>query len=73
MKVIFNTAPFEYSHQRPPRGRGSWAFCDQYYTNKPEWLDHTVFSPGGMTYSEAKKWARTNPKLVGIQYLDVLP
>ena len=71
MKVIFNTAPYEYSHQRPPRGRGSWAFCDQYYTNKPDWLDHTVFSPGGMTYSEAKKWART--KLVGIQYLDVLP
>jgi hypothetical protein len=57
LKVEFDTAPFERSHGRSPRGRGSWAFG---LTPNPDVCNSTecFFSPGGMTLAEARKWAR---------------
>ena len=73
MKKIFNTREFELSHNEKPRGRGSWAFCDSQITNCNNYLDHVVFTPGGMTFAEAKKWISVHPKLWDVSELDVLP
>lgn len=56
--MTFSTLVYEREHGRKPRGRGSWAFCPWFFHRKADYLDHTVFSPGGMTLTEAKKWAR---------------
>lgn len=56
--MTFTTLVYEREHDRKPRGRGSWAFCPWSKHNAGDYLDHTVFSPGGMTLTEAKKWAR---------------
>ncbi len=56
--MTFSTLVYEREHGRSPRGRGSWAFCPWSKHNSHDYLDHTVFSPGGMTLTEAKKWAR---------------
>ena len=53
----FTTLVYEHEHNRKPRGRGSWAFCRWSKHNAHDYLDHTVFSPGGMTLTEAKQWA----------------
>lgn len=56
--MTFSTSVYEREHGRRPRGRGSWAFCPWARHNAHDYLDHTVFSPGGMTLTEAKAWAR---------------
>lgn len=56
--MTFSTLVYEREHGSKPRGRGSWAFCPWAKHNSHDYLDHTVFSPGGMTLTEAKKWAR---------------
>ena len=56
--MTFSTLVYERNHGSKPRGRGSWAFCPWAKHNSHDYLDHTVFSPGGMTLTEAKKWAR---------------
>ncbi len=48
-KVSFDTAPYVRSHMKPPRGRGSWAFC---FGESEAWFTPSV------TYGEAKKLAR---------------
>jgi hypothetical protein len=72
MTEFFNTSPFERSHGRSPRGRGSWAFCSNWVLNREDYLDHTVFSPS-MTYGEAKKWAKAQPELANVDVIAVLP
>ena len=56
--MSFSTLVYEREHGRRPRGRNSWAFCPWAKHNSHDYLDHTVFSPGGMTLTEAKAWAR---------------
>jgi hypothetical protein len=53
LKITFDTTPFEVSHCKAPKGRGSWAFSN---IRNPDVLrDHIWFSPS-MTYAEARKW-----------------
>jgi hypothetical protein len=63
----FDTTPYEASHQQTPRGRGSWAFT----TVRQYAMEDVVFSPGGMLYSEAKKWAKQH--FAGARGVYVLP
>jgi hypothetical protein len=58
-QMTFSTLVYEREHGRRPRGRGSWAFCPYAKHNSHDYLDHTVFSPGSMTLTEAKRWAKT--------------
>lgn len=51
MKIEWNTSEYESNHGAAPRGRGSWAFEDE-SGRGPE------FSPGGLTYTQAKAWFR---------------
>lgn len=76
--MTFFTLVYEREHGRPPRGRGSWAFCPWAKHNSHDYLKHTVFSPGGMTLTEAKKWARIhasdcNSPLAAVQTVVVMP
>ena len=66
--MTFETLPFELSHGRSPRGRGSWAFAP-FGLRKD--ITAAVFSPN-MTFTEAKKWARQQPSLQGFQVIAVL-
>lgn len=50
IKFYFYTGKFYNSHLREPKGRGSWAFEDDY-------TEKTRFSPS-MTYADAKKWIK---------------
>jgi len=67
----FSTREFELSHGRSPKGRGSWAF--EYDGQEP------VFTPGGMTYLEAKAWVKTRIRseapadFVGVVVVNVCP
>jgi hypothetical protein len=56
--MTFSTLVYEREHGCKPRGRGSWAFCPWAKHNAHDYLLHTIFSPGGMTLTQAKKWAR---------------
>jgi hypothetical protein len=56
--IRFTNASYESSHGRAPRGRGSWAFCPAFKADHGDYLDFTIFSPAGMTISEAKTWAK---------------
>ena len=56
-RLEVDTFPFELSHGRSPRGRGSWAFCPFHKRNSGDYLEFTLFSPS-MTYGEAKRWLR---------------
>lgn len=53
----FLTNDYEFSHGHTPRGRGSWAFSEK---RNPDFSrdsqDKVFWSPGGMLYSDAKKW-----------------
>jgi hypothetical protein len=55
------TRPYVSSHQKAPRGRGSWAFqpAEAYHPGGAEIADLTIFSPS-MTYTEAKRWLVAN-------------
>jgi hypothetical protein len=70
--VTIETLPYELSHGRSPRGRGSWAFCPFHLRNANDYLAHTVFSPQ-MTFAEAKRWARQQPALAASGVVAVLP
>lgn len=69
MRARFETAEFEFSHGRTPRGRGSWAF--QVAGEEGEF-----FTPGGMTYTEGKRWMTEELRRqgrTGTVYVTVLP
>ena len=57
MKVGFDDTPFRTSHWTSPKGRGSWAFSTEKNPD-PTNPDACWFTPGGMTFTEAKAWAR---------------
>jgi hypothetical protein len=69
----FTSRPFTASHGKEPRGRGSWAFCPAAKANSGNYLDFTVFSPGNMTLTMAKAWAKQQPALQGTTLVAVLP
>ena len=56
-RITFDTAAYEASHGKAPRGRGSWAFGTRRNADACN-EDECWFSPGGMTLAEAKKWAK---------------
>jgi hypothetical protein len=56
-RIVFDTTPFELSHGRSPRGRGSWCFCPFHLRNANDYMNYTLFSPS-MNYAEAKCWAK---------------
>lgn len=70
--MTFETFPYEHSHGRSPRGRGSWAFCPFHLRNASDYIDHTIFSPS-MTFTEAKKWAREQVALQTFELVAVMP
>jgi hypothetical protein len=67
--MTFETLPYEMSHGRSPRGRGSWAFAPFHLRNDSA---AAVFSPS-MTFTEAKRWARQQQQLTAFQVIAVLP
>jgi hypothetical protein len=54
-KVQFNNDEFRRSHGKEPKGRGSWAFGNRPGAD-PCSDDQCVFSPGGMSLAEARRW-----------------
>jgi hypothetical protein len=64
--VEFNVTQYEFSHGKPPRGNGYWAFSRDRRGNNP------VFSPS-MSYADAKKWAKAQPEFAGAHILYVQP
>lgn len=54
----FDSTPYEFSHGRAPRGRGSWAFLPA-GANEAD-PNAYVWVPGSCTFSEAKRWVRAN-------------
>lgn len=70
--MTFETLPYELSHGRSPRGRGSWAFCPFHLRNANDYIDHTVFSPC-MTLTEAKRWAREQAQLQPFEMVAIMP
>ena len=61
MSVDFNTDQHVFSHGKEPKGRGSWAF-GTVRNPDPSNADQCWFSPGGMTFSDARKWAKAEVK-----------
>lgn len=57
MSIEFHTTDYVASHGHEPRGRGSWAF---FMNRKMDVMNKTTsfWTPGGTTYTEAKKLAR---------------
>jgi ADP-heptose:LPS heptosyltransferase len=53
--VEFDSTPFEFSHGRCPKGRGSWAFSVE---RNPDVTSPAVLFSPSMTYGEAKRFAR---------------
>jgi hypothetical protein len=58
--VTISTRKYYREHWKNPRGRGSWAFCPVEKYDASDYIAHTKFSPGGMTFTEAKRWAKAN-------------
>lgn len=60
-RIEFDETPYLRSHGHMPKGRGSWAIGTE---AKPDCLnEHTCwFSPGGLTLTEAKKWAKAKAR-----------
>jgi hypothetical protein len=54
--IEIDTIPFERSHMRGPKGRGSYAFSLE--RNPRDVLKDVVFSPSG-TWAESKVWVKT--------------
>lgn len=55
MKTEFDTGLYFFSHQKQPRGRGSWAF--EFEDSREPW-----FAPSSLTITEAKKAAVAEAK-----------
>ena len=51
MNIEFDTTQYEFSHGKPPRGRGAWAFAIKDDNDKP---GEPRFIAGSMTYGEAR-------------------
>jgi hypothetical protein len=66
--VHFCARPYERSHWKPPRGRGSWAFCS--YEGGVEQGEPVFFSG---TLTAAKKQARAHFAAQGVVDVAVLP
>jgi len=60
--MTFNTRRYEASHDKSPRGFGAWGFCDEQHYDKPDYLDHVMWSTG--TFADAKRAAREHFKNV---------
>jgi hypothetical protein len=71
MKTEISTCMYEASHRKSPRGRGSWAFCDETKYRQSDYLNHTIFISG--TYAEAKKIAVQTFTKQGIEFAYALP
>jgi hypothetical protein len=71
-RITFETLPFELSHGRSPRGRGSWAFCPFHLRNSNDYIEHTLFSPS-MTLTEAKRWLKLQPAAATATIWAVMP
>jgi hypothetical protein len=57
MTVRFDTSDYVNSHLEGPRGRGGWMFAlDLAEVDRGDYSG-TLSSPG-MTYTDARKWAR---------------
>ena len=54
--VFFSNRDYIASHGKNPSGRGSWAFIVTDASCQVE--VETVFAPGCLTLTEAKKWMR---------------
>lgn len=55
-RITFDTTPYELTHGRSPRGRGSWVFRPFHLRNADS-LEGMLMSPS-MTLTEAKRWAK---------------
>ena len=69
--IYFNHFSYASAHGRAPRGRGHWAFI---FGRDGE----VEFAPsgsgefaGGLLYSEAKKWAQSRAKELGVSFVVV--
>lgn len=60
--VEFRTVEYTCNHGAEPRGRGSWAFCEERLPLNKELL----WTPS-LTYGEAKKWVREELAKRGVQ------
>ena len=54
INIIFDDSPYVRSHRKEPHGRGSWVFAGRPNGD----VMKAKFSPGDMSLSEAKRWAR---------------
>lgn len=54
MATRFDTTPYKTTHNKEPKGRGSWAFAPTANADAKD----MYFSPS-MTYTEAKKWFKS--------------
>ncbi len=70
MKARIDTTPFENSHLRMPRGKGTWFFCTK---SDPDAPDAFMTASTNATYAEAKKDAIKYAQQYGIETLYVLP
>jgi hypothetical protein len=57
MAIDFDTRSFRTSHGREPKGYGSWAFGTERSPDTQD-RDKCWFTPGAMTYGNARKWAK---------------
>ena len=57
--VNIDTGDYKRSHGKEPRGRGMWAFYFDKNNKEP------FFTPSGMNYTDAVKWAKEQAKKAG--------
>lgn len=67
-RVYVETAPYERSHGKAPRGEGYWAFC-LVDPRRDDYLSHVVFQSG--PYGVAKKAAVLEARRRGVEVLYV--
>lgn len=76
MTTRFDTAAFFRSHCRQPRGFGCWGFV---VTRRVEFAGEaraeiqTVFTPGPMSFAEAKRWFAGAHGGPAVQFVSVAP
>lgn len=56
MKVEILTEGYQFAHRHAPRGRGSWAFAEDY--TAPGDSPDIFWTPGSTTFTEAKRLAK---------------
>ena len=62
--VWFDTAEFEFSHGKTPRGIGMWAFD---FGRGPE------FTPDCCSFTDAKRWAKKQAQARRVSAVAVCP